>query len=68
MYLLFIWCGIRNGFEAGKIHYEGHWKGSRLFWVLKWLWKSCQPFTAKIIQCSKICVFEKAYFFKQAEF
>jgi hypothetical protein len=27
MYLLFIW----SGFEVGKIHYEGHWKG----WALE---------------------------------
>jgi hypothetical protein len=42
MYLLFIWRGtIRNGFEAGKIHYKGHWKGWALeigaFWALYWL-------------------------------
>jgi hypothetical protein len=32
--------GVRNDFEAGNIHYEGHYKGwalkSRLFWALKW--------------------------------
>jgi hypothetical protein len=22
-----IYGAVRNGFEAGKIHYEGHWKG-----------------------------------------
>jgi hypothetical protein len=32
MYLLFKWRGIvLNGFEAGKILYEGHWKG----WALE---------------------------------
>jgi hypothetical protein len=31
MYLLFIWRGIRNGFEACKLHYEEHWKG----WALE---------------------------------
>jgi hypothetical protein len=30
MYLLFLWR-VRNGFEAGKIHYKGHWKG----WALE---------------------------------
>jgi hypothetical protein len=30
MYLLFI-CELRNAFEAGKIHYEGHWK----WWALE---------------------------------
>jgi hypothetical protein len=33
MYLLFILYGAgRNEFDAGDIHYEGHWKG----WALKW--------------------------------
>ncbi len=30
MYLL-LYCLVRNGFEAGKIHNEGHWKG----WALE---------------------------------
>ncbi len=31
MYLLFIYSAVRNGFEAGKIHfYEGYWKGLAL--------------------------------------
>ncbi len=30
MYLLFIWR-VCSGFEEGKIHYEGHWKG----WALE---------------------------------
>ena len=38
MYLLFIWRVGRNDFDAGNIHYEGHWKGwalkSILFWAL----------------------------------
>jgi hypothetical protein len=38
MYLLFM-ARYYNGFEAGKIHYEGHWKGWALeietFWALK---------------------------------
>ncbi len=29
---MFLWHGtVRNGFEAGKIHYKGHWKG----WALE---------------------------------
>jgi hypothetical protein len=27
---LFLYGALRNGFEAGKIHYEGHWKGRAL--------------------------------------
>ncbi len=26
-----LYDAVRNGFEAGKIHYEGHWKG----WALE---------------------------------
>ncbi len=26
-----LYGAVRNGFEAGKIHYEGHWKG----WALE---------------------------------
>jgi hypothetical protein len=25
--LLYVYGVVRNGFEAGKIYYEGHWKG-----------------------------------------
>jgi hypothetical protein len=39
MYLLF-YGEVLNGFDAGNIHYEGHYKGwalkSSLFWALKW--------------------------------
>jgi hypothetical protein len=39
--LLVVFYGaVRNDFEAGNIHYKGHYKGwdlkSRLFWALKW--------------------------------
>jgi hypothetical protein len=28
MYLFYtVYGAVRNGFEAGKIHYEGHWRG-----------------------------------------
>jgi hypothetical protein len=54
MYLFFLYGTVRNGFEAGKIHYEGHWKGWALeiktFWALKWLRAKREPFSPKKVE------------------
>jgi len=43
-----VYGAVRNGFEAGNIHYEGIERGgpwkSRLFWARKWLRAKRVPF------------------------
>jgi hypothetical protein len=50
---------VRKGFEAGKIHYEGLWKGwkSRRFWALKWLGakpKNVELFPSKLFKTGSL--------------